>query len=82
MPYKLKAAGEPASKKRKAADSNGSKSKKSKVDVEDAEDEVEEEKVVVEDIEGMDNLIEVLMGSGYPSGASVCAYVDLLNCAL
>lgn len=71
MPYKLKAAEEPASKKRRAADSKGSKSRKSKVDVDDAEDEVEEKKVVVGDIEGMDDLIEVLMGSGYPSGASL-----------
>jgi hypothetical protein len=71
LPYKLKAAEEPASKKRKAVDSKGSKSRKSKVDVEDADDEVEEEKVVVGGIEGMNDLIEVLMGSGYPSGASL-----------
>lgn len=95
LPYKLKLADEPAPKKRKAAVSagkGGGKGKKGKVaededeeaeaeeaDDEPAEAEEEEAKVVVENISGMDDLVEVLMGSGYPSGPS-SAFLALPAC--
>ena len=83
LPYKLKAVEEPALKKRKAAESKGGKGKKGKAAAEEEEDVpgdtgVEAEplpeaaaadSVVIDGISSMDDLLEVLMGSGYPSGA-------------